>query len=92
MDYDNELKRKECVLLSLQGAFYHASDDGACVLGFLMEYKVKRLKNGHLTCGFNVGCLERVESALISAEIDYCIRNKDVIVREEHYSNNNFGT
>lgn len=86
-----------CVELKERGMFYGAVDDSARVICTLMGYKPQLRKKGRIECGFPKTSLEKVESALKTANIDYRIWSKNVeknneleCSSENHYMENQY--
>lgn len=86
-----------CVELKERGMFYGAVEDSARVICTLMGYKPQLRKKGRIECGFPKTSLEKVESALKTANIDYRIWSKNVeknneleCFSENHYMENHY--
>ena len=75
---------KHIVNLRRIGKFYHAYEDDAYVIHAIMGYKVS---NGKI--GFPISSLGKVQNRLDECKVNYKIIDKDNIIGENDFRNNN---
>ena len=79
------------VIIRLQGMFYNAYEDSARVLSLVTGYKIKQVsKTSKLKCGFPSNALEKNTGLLIENCINFRITDKDEVVSEGYFENNQF--
>lgn len=79
------------VIIRLQGMFYNAYEDSAKVLSLITGYKIKQVsKTSKLKCGFPSNALEKNTGLLIDNCINFRITDKDEVVSEGYFENNQF--
>ena len=79
------------VIIRLQGMFYNAYEDSARVLSLVTGYKIKQVsKTSKLKCGFPSNALEKNTDLLIENCINFRITDKDEVVSEGYFENNQF--
>lgn len=76
------LRHPNNIVIVLQGGFYHAVDNPAKVLAFVMGYKLRQANGGEVECGFPYSALDKVLSKLKYERINYVVYQKDIITNQ----------
>lgn len=84
---------EEVVLVKI-GNFYHCYGKDSCIISYLLDYKLRKTKEGYYTCGFSEKCIAKVENKLMSKKINYIIldsrNNYDVDTYEDFRNLNTY--
>lgn len=83
---------KNDVCLFKMGSFYHAFNRDAYILSYLCGYKLKRIEQNSVDCGFPTNVALRIRARLEENNINYLLidrRNDFEVDEKEDFGNNN---
>ena len=88
-----QIHPKDMILVKI-GDFYHVYGKDAYILSYLMEYKISKIEENCMTCGFPQKSLSKIQATLENKKINYLLvdrRNKfDVDEKSDNKNLNNY--
>ena len=89
---DLEKEYPDTFILQLRGMFYNAFGDGARVLSYLMDYKLKLHDSGLLKAGFPSDSLNKVCGVLKQNHINYVVLDNSKVVSKCFFDDNQYAS